>query len=138
MKFLKTLCLATALILTISASHAREAVPIVNYDAIAINTATGKTLTQADVKAAIIRAGSSQGWVMSDIAQDQLTGTLQVRGKHTVVVTIRFSADKFSVAYKDSIDMKYAVFEGVPLIHPFYNKWVQTLINNIRIETQKL
>jgi hypothetical protein len=56
---------------------------------------------------------------------------------HTVIVDIVPGPDSYSVRYADSINMKYGVENGSPVIHPFYNKWVDELIDSIRVELKK-
>jgi len=64
------------------------------------------------------------------------------------MVEIVYSADKYSVTYRDSINMNYhseAKYDSRlpnsganratgPVIHPAYNTWVQELKDAIRIE----
>ena len=60
-----------------------------------------------------------------------------MRNKHTIVVNISVAADTYSVKYQSSINMNYAVVDGRPVIHPNYNKWVQTLVDGIGAELKK-
>lgn len=129
------LFLATALVST--SVLAREAVPIGNHINVAIIT-SGKPASADKIKQAIMAAAAAQKWNISETQPGTLTATLQVRGKHTVVVDIPYTADHFSVKYKDSVNMKYEVKDNVPVIHPFYNKWVQQLVYAIHAETKKL
>ena len=55
-----------------------------------------------------------------------------------MVVEIPYSTTQYSLIYKSSINMNYEVLEGVPVIHPNYNKWVQTFSTAIRLELMKL
>lgn len=149
--------LSTALALS-SAADAREAVPIINHIDIPVVTTTGKPLTAEHVKAAITAAAIARNWAVTKSPnQDLLSATLHVRGKHTVVVSIPYSPDKYSLKYESSVNMKYApgangdvptanesAGRGIsssasgPLIHPFYNRWVQDLMHHIRLEMIKL
>ena len=138
MKKIVATLLALVSLLVSGATYARETVPIINIENIAIATSNGKTPSLAELKAAIMRAGLLQQWNMSDAGPGKLTGTLFVRGKHSIAVDITYSTNQFSVIYVNSVNMKYEVKDGVPSIHPSYSKWVQTLVNNIRIETQRL
>jgi len=134
-KLLSVLCLTLCFAMTV---HAREAVPIVNIENQTFTSGSGKTLSTGDVKAAIARAAASLQWSVVDADANQLTATLFVRNKHTVIATITYSGNSFSIIYKDSINMKYGVSNGTPVIHPFYNKWILSLANAIRMEMQKL
>ncbi len=108
-------------------------------------------LTLDKMKAAIKEAGIRRGWAVkeADIAQPapapakgkargkapaptrgQAQATLNVRS-HTVVVDVFYTANTFSIAYRDSINMEYDGAKGT--IHPNYNKWIKTLAEEIRI-----
>jgi len=63
--------------------------------------------------------------------------TLVVRNKHTVVADVTYTPEKYSVVYKSSINMKYDIQNGVPVIHPFYNDWAKKLVDAIRVECAK-
>ncbi len=82
------------------------------------------------IEDAIIRGGLRTDWEIVPSGPREMTGTLLVRGRHKVVVTITYDQTQFSIAYKDSVDMDYK--DGK--IHPNYNKWVNTLDRNIRLE----
>lgn len=124
-------------VLASASALAREAVPIVNHENVAITT-SGKPASADKVKQAIMTAATAQKWDVSAAQPGTLTATLHVRGKHTVVVDILYTADHFSVKYRDSVNMKYEVKDNTPVIHPFYNKWVQRLVDAIQVETKKL
>lgn len=137
MKFLKTLMLLAMTLFSFNAV-AREAVPIVNYDDIAVATNSGKSPSADQVKQAIIAAASNKSWSIARQPDGKLQATLVVRNKHTIVVEIACAADKYSLRYKDSINMKFEERDGQQLIHPFYNKWVLDFKEAIRIEVLKL
>lgn len=115
---------------------ARSTVPIVNHDKVTFSTASGKPIKVEQVKHAFITAGAKRGWTFTPEGDNKLTGTLVVR-THTIVTTITYGSDHYSIAYKGSQNMKYDVKDGAPVIHPFYNKWVQTLINDVNVELSK-
>jgi len=138
MKLLRTAFLICLTMLSMSAYAARSAVPLVNYDNIAIVTGS-KNVPQIDkVKQAIRVGGAVKGWTIEDAADGSLTATIVVRDKHKVVVKIDYDASKYSIHYKDSAVMKYEVNNGQAVIHPFYNVWVENLKNDINIELLKL
>lgn len=126
--------------LVIPNAYARSSVPIVNHENIAIATGSGRTLTAEEVKAAIIEAGARTRypWTVSGSEAGILVATTLVRGKHTAVVTIRYSDNNYSVIYRDSSDLNYKVSKGVPKIHPNYNVWVKQLIDAIHAQLMQL
>lgn len=138
---------------------AREPVPIVDYNNIAVVTRSGKPVTSEQVRTAITAAAKALNWeVAKSPNQDLLSATLRVGNKHTVVVSIPYSVEKFSIKYESSIDMKYQPVGTIiaqpyrpgditpsgpsvtttPMIHPFYNRWVQELLQSIKLELNQL
>lgn len=117
---------------------ARETVAIVNYDNLVVATNSGKVLVAEQVKQAILAAAGAKSWSIAYQADGKLLATLNVRGKHTVMVGISYTAEQYSLRYKDSTNMKFGEREGRAVIHPYYNKWVQELKEAIRIELLKL
>jgi len=136
MKFFRSAVLIFATILSLNAV-ARETVPIINYDNLAVATSSGKALHAAQVRQAIQAAAGAKGWSIAQQAGDKLLATLDVRGKHMIMVEIDYAADKYSLHYKDSSNMKYGERNGQPVIHPYYNKWVRELKDAIRLELLK-
>ena len=55
-----------------------------------------------------------------------------MRGKHTAIVEIPYSASGFSIKYRDSVNLNYRKDDnGVEMIHPNYNRWVEKLRREI-------
>ncbi len=131
--------IVVALLVATSSAYARSPVPIVDIENVAVATGSGKTVTTEEVKKAIIAGASANQWEIAQNASG-MTATLRVRGgKHTVVVAITYSADKYSLRYLESVNMNYGKnLEGQAVIHPFYNRWVQQLSDSIRSELRKL
>jgi hypothetical protein len=50
------------------------------------------------------------------------------------VVDIVYSAGKYSIKYRDSSNLSYQAGEGAGTIHPNYNRRVQNLVDDIRIQ----
>ena len=137
MTFVRLLLAATLSLATIHAS-AREPVPIVNHENVPVAAAGAKQLSAAQVKQAIVRATPPRPWEFTETGPGKLLATLQVRGKHTVSADIAYSADQYSIVYRDSANMKYgSAPDGRPVIHPFYNTWIGELREAIRISLSK-
>jgi hypothetical protein len=94
------------------------------------------------VKRAILTAGSADKRIIWDINEEKeghFVAKLVVRGKHTVVVDIFYSATRLSIKYRDSINLNHEKDkEGPGLIHPNYNRWVDDLLRAIMAEIQKV
>ena len=54
------------------------------------------------------------------------------------MVNITCSPESYSLTYRDSINMKYRMVEGVPNIHPHYNRFVGELKQAIQNNLQNL
>ena len=117
---------------------AREAVPVVNHENIAVTTSSGKPVQGEQVKQAILAAAASKGWTLGYQADGKLLATYVKAAKHTVVVEVEYTADKYTLRYQDSTNMKAKQMDGQTIIHPYYNKWVQNFRDAIRAELLKL
>jgi len=116
-------------------AHARTPIPIVNLENETIAAASGKALTLDDVARALRQAAPHRGWSIEEAGPGKAVATLDVRGKHSVKVDIGYTEKSMSFKYKDSVNMKYGSDEeGKPVIHPFYIKWVRTLLSDVRAE----
>jgi len=124
------------LVLAVSGSAvARAPEPVLTVSEVPLFSAGGKSLTTSQVKQAIHKAGASKNWTLVDQADDRIFGSLSWRnGNHSISVEIIYSAKTFSILYKDSQNMKYEVLNGVAMIHPFYNKYVRALNDEIMAE----
>ena len=107
--------------------------PIQNLSDVPVTTNSGKRLSAAQVRSAIITAGTSLGWQVKDEAPGRLLGTLHLR-THTAVVEIPYSASKYSILYKSSENLDAANGQ----IHRNYNGWVQNLDRTIRTEISRM
>ena len=98
-------------------------------------TATQAALTAEDVRRAIIAACAQKGWRPYEQTPGVIEAQLVVRGKHTVIVDIPYTAQNYSIKYKSSTNMEYKADSGK--IHPNYNKWVNMLNNEINLQLVK-
>lgn len=143
-----------------SAAHAREPVPVVNHIDVPVMTSSGQPVTADKVRDAIIKGAEKKDWMVTQSPNGELlSAKLVVRNKHTVVVSIPYSAERFSIKYQDSINMNYKLSDGppasqvgymqynspsqgtpagTPLIHPGYNSWVNYLLMSIKDELKAL
>ena len=103
--------------------------PIMNVDNAAVATASGKQLSNEQVRNAILRAGASLGWQIKDEGPNKLVGTLQLRG-HIAIVEMPYSAGTYSINYRASVGLN----EGAGKIHKNYNGWIQNLTRGINAQ----
>jgi hypothetical protein len=150
MNLLRTALVAVACVLSASSFAQRALVPIVDHKDVMVATSSGKPVTVEQIRDAIAAAGRRLSWDMA-FAGNDLVGTLVVNNKHTISVDIKVDPDRYSVLYRNSINMKYGISESGPgfrnfsaakagqrVIHPAYNQWVQALMTSIDSELRKL
>ena len=125
-----TLCVTAA---------ARSPVPVVDHDSIAVVTGSGKPISATEVGDAIARgaAGGRRSWVVARSSPSRMRATYSVR-THAISVDIEYTEQAYSIHYAGSDNMKFSMENGVKLIHPFYNNWVQELMRSISAELSKL
>ncbi len=105
---------------------------IYNVDSVAVSS-NKANISKADVRTAIVRAGSTLGWQITDNGPDALIGTLSLRA-HKAVVDIPYSATQYSITYKDSVNLDYT---GTS-IHKNYTGWVQNLQKAIDVQLRTM
>ena len=139
MNTIRILALVAAMFLAASAHAQRQPVPIVNHENVAVTTSSATEPTAEAVTRAIISGAQTKKWTVTHVAgSPKIQAKLFVRNKHTVVVEIENTANTYSIRYVSSIDMKYGTQDGVPVIHPYYNRWVSELMDGIRSELTRL
>lgn len=130
---MKKLAIAAALAAGTILVGACTTQPIYNVNDETVTTTSGKHLSASQVRQAIITAGTSLGWHVTDAGPGRLVGTLHLR-THTAVVDIPYSGSKYSIMYKSSEGLDAANGQ----IHRNYNGWVQRLDTTIRTELSRL
>lgn len=139
MNYLRLVSFLGIVLLSAGAHAQRQPVPIVNHENLAVAVSSSKPPTAEAVQKVIVGAAQARKWTVTRVPEgSKIHAKLFVRNKHTVVVEIENTESAFSVRYVSSIDMKYGVVDGVPVIHPFYNRWVNELIESIRTELARL
>ena len=125
--------LATAVTLLAAATLAQagcfRCAPIFNVTDAPVTSASGKALSNDDVKSAIIRAGAALGWQMREVGPGKLTAFIALRS-HTALVEIPYSPAQYSITYKSSTNLD----EGDGEIHKNYNGWIQNLNRGINAQ----
>ena len=106
---------------------------IYNVKEAPVSMSSGKKLAAAQVRAAIVTAGTGLGWSIVDAGPGRLEGTLRLR-EHTAVVDIPYSDRAYSLVYKSSQNLQVSG----ETIHSNYNGWVQNLDRAIRTELSRI
>lgn len=100
----------------------RSTVPIMNIE----DAMVADSVTKDEVRSAIIEAASKRGWIVSEVNDNELQATLNLR-THKAVVRIPYSDKAYSIVYVSSknLDTKNN------RIHASYNRWVSNLNNDV-------
>jgi hypothetical protein len=130
---LRKILIAVALASTLGAAQARSTVPLLEPSRVDL-ASVSTPLTNDKVKSAIIKGGARHGWTIQTDAPGKLTLKFDKENKHQVVVDVSYDATGFQIAYVSSVNMKYGQDKGIPMIHPYYNKWVANLSSAISAE----
>lgn len=96
-----------------------------------VESTNGIAPTAARIKAAIIHAGKSRGWTVTDSEPGKVTLRYAPR-THEVIVAVRYDANGFKIEYVSSKEMNYEVKRGTPEIHGNYNHWIRNLAFDIQ------
>ncbi|ANI80867.1 hypothetical protein [Kosakonia oryzae] len=93
-----------------------------------INTPVSAGHSQAQVRAAILKAGQQRQWIMTDAGPGVIKGRMQSRD-HVAEIRINYSANSYSINYENSLNLKAS--DGK--IHKNYNRWVNNLDKDIQL-----
>ena len=175
MKILRLLVLLLLAAAGAGAHAQRTLVPIVSFENIPVSQATAAPVTADDVGRAFVDAGDEARWQMTPTGPGELEATYVKSNKHTIVVAVRYDAQKYSVLFKRSDNMNQrdnqypnmlttpaggeslaaaaerkqrALFQARPesryirndphaVIHPFYEHWVQDLLERVRLKLKR-
>lgn len=102
-----SLFLFTALF-CLQAQAQRTPVPVTNFEAIPVALSTDAPLSREQVKRAFVVAGAASGWAVDAKGDGQLEAVYRKGDKHTVVVSVQYTPQQYSIRYVSSIDMKYS------------------------------
>ena len=131
MRFLLNLVISATLLAAATTAQAgcMRCDPILNVSDAPVTSASGKALTDDQVKSAIIRAGAALGWQVKEAGAGKISATLLIR-KHTAVIEIPYSPTSYSITYKSSVNLD----EADGQIHKNYNGWIQNLNRGINAQ----
>ncbi len=117
---------------------ARSPVPLVEPPRVVLTTAAGQAPGAEALKAAILRAGAKRTWQVREEKPGEVILVLDKQnGKHEAVIAVAYDDEGFQIRYVSSHDLLWGTQDGVQVIHPLYNGWVQNLIKDIRAEVSR-
>jgi hypothetical protein len=133
MKIVHSLLFLLAALLAASGVHAAQgSVPILNFEDLVVTSGDGKSLTVEQVKQAILVGASRARWAASVRSGNVIRLTYSPR-THVAVVDVTYSAKGYSIRYAESTNLNYGQEGGTAVIHPFYNKWINGLRQQIEV-----
>ena len=106
MKLLRLVLLSLFTLFAAQAHAQRVPVPVVDFVNVPV-PATDKAVTAEQVRVAFMRAAVAQRWDVTPVSEGVLEARFIKDNKHTVVTTIQYSAQGYSVLYKSSDNMKF-------------------------------
>lgn len=133
---MKKILIAVALASALGAAQARTTIPLIEQSRISV--VSPKPIGAAKLKQAIARGGARHNWMVVGDVPGKMTLKYIKQGKHEVVVDVSYDDTSFQIAYVSSVNMKYEMEGGKPMIHPFYAKWTENLSRAITVETNQL
>jgi len=125
---MKPILLLAIIVCLFSALACRPSKPINTYSYEIPQATAYKALTTKKMHDIIVKSCIERGWRAVHAGKNILEASIIVRGKHTVVVSIPYTANSYSINYKSSVNMEYKGNK----IHPNYNNWVHNLDQTIR------
>ena len=164
MKLFKHFLLALAVVFCVEAQAQRMPVPIVDFKDVPVSASVSKPVTSDDVRKAFVRAAATLNWTLTPVSEGVMELKYVKENKHVVVAKVTYDAQRYSIAYQSSVDMKFDEnapktrlledaahkqknhFASDPLtpyavvprpnavIHPFYEGWVRHLLAAVSIQ----
>lgn len=129
---IKTIFLGLIAALAMTTAMGREA-PLQDSGRIAVVSPSATPVTQEMVRSAIITASQKRDWQVTKDEPGKLTLKYDKQGKHIAIVEASYDATGFELKYLESTNLNYAEKDGVRMIHPNYNHWIQNLVKDIPI-----
>ena len=130
---MKKYLLLMVLVLALAAIGCRSGRSVGNFAYDFPTAGAHKNITENQMHDAIVKACADHSWRVSEPSPNTIEATIVVRNKHTVVVSIPYTATHYNINYKSSINMEYKTkSDGSSSIHPNYNNWVSRLDKAIR------
>jgi hypothetical protein len=121
----------------IAPAPALAAADLIEWNNVTAVTGSGKPATAEEIKRAFTVGGARRGWTFTDAGPDKMILKLDVR-THTLMMELTYETGKYSLKYKESINLDYKDEAGKRTIHRSYVNWNTNLMNDARSELMRL
>jgi hypothetical protein len=122
----KRLLLIVALAFSMTAQARHAATTLLDPPPLAIPAGD----TALDVEKSILTCGIKRNWTVVDKQPGAIVLQYAAR-EFWVKVTVKYDSHAVSISYLDSSNLEYSKDNGVAMIHPNYNRWVNNLAHDI-------
>lgn len=153
---MKRLCYVLFAVLTMigcRSVNGPDPVAMDSYDDVPIVTTTKAVLSNDQIRKIIVKAAEASGWsVQNATATGPVVAKYTYKEKHVATVKIAYTQRSFSIAYENSVNLKYRIADGsdsylppgtvngarsfypvgTKLIHGVYNQWIKALRDKIQ------
>jgi hypothetical protein len=102
---------------------------VIAWNNVVAHTGSGKPATADEIKRAFVVAAAKRGWTVTEAGPGTMTLTLVLR-THTLVMDLAYEDGKYSLSYKNSINLDYKDTNGKKTIHRNYVNWNNNLIKD--------
>ncbi|OWQ46694.1 hypothetical protein CDL60_14665 [Roseateles noduli] len=135
---MKRFLIAAALIAATTLSQARDSVPMVTPERATITNIDGRTPGVELMRKSIVEGSAKRGWRpgKEEPGRIELVYTKD-NGRIECVIAVAYDADSLQMSYVSSRELGYEVKDGVPQIHPNYNKWLPSLTKDIQAAARR-
>jgi len=87
------------------------------------------------IEKAVMAAGLKRKWQATKVSDNQIEAVLS-SSRYSLTVLISYSNEGYSIAYKDSVGLKYDSKRN--LIHSSYSRWIDNLIKDINANINQM
>jgi len=116
---------------------ALAAADLIEWNNVTAVTGSSKPATAEEIKRAFMVGGARRGWTFTDAGPDKMILKLNVR-THTLMMELTYEPGKYSLKYKESVNLDYKDEAGKRTIHRSYISWNTNLMNDARAELLRL
>jgi hypothetical protein len=132
--FIKLIIGVMGAVALVSTAHARSK-PLIDPP----ETQSRCTVSEEQMLQGITQGLIGRDWLVTGRQPGLVTAQLIVRGKHTLIVTIKYTDTSFDIDYEDSVNLNYRVDDdGTQYLHPNGSIWLEDVRRGITKQLEYL